>query len=769
MKRIYVMTSSKPIIHPVYLFVLLSGMAALSWEAIWQIKSALALGVSAWGTALTLAITMGGMALGAIVTGYILRDKHIKRPLRIYAALEIMIGIFGLLLPLLFSLVRDLDTQVYATNPDQAFGVFVTGIVMALIGPAFCMGATLPVLGLMGRQFKVRLSVLYGLNTLGAATGVLLMAFAFIPMLGITGAIYLVAAVNAGVAVFAWFMDNPEYEEEAKIKKAAEAKESMLDFKTAAFLVFITGFVTFVLEVSWFRSLRAAFLSTSEAFAIMLACVLIALGLGARLAGFVRERGYNLGIILALAGILILLATPIVERFDLFVLTQAKSAFVVFVQWFGITLYTIGAPVLLLGIALPLILDDHATPKQWGILYGLNAFAAILGAIIAAWVLLPTFGLAQTAWLAGILIANAGLMVMPDKRRTVYLVSIVAALTIAVVFESGIGRERAQNTMNFDGGQPIAVLESFEGPDASVSVVDYANNQRVLYVDGFATTQQWNVEEGEKPPEHYMEWMGHLPMLLHPDPKTALVICFGTGQTANAVRNENPESLDIVDINENVYKLAHNFEKNEEVLKDPRVTPIVMDGRAYIRRTGKKYDVITLEPMPPTFAGVNALYSKDFYKEAYDAMTEDGVIAQWMPFHLVDAESSAAILRTFTSVFPNAILWMDPASLTGIIVGTKSKSPQIGTAFPGFERVDTKRSMSAGEVRESILMNADKIDDFAPPSKIITDDNQLLAYGKASYAIRERFVLQENVNWLSKADKNLQEMLLMQLDRSKKD
>src|SRR5205814_8078745 len=108
-------------------------------------------------------------------------------------------------------------------------------------------------------------------------------------------------------------------------------------------------------------------------------------------------------------------------------------------------------------------------------------------------------------------------------------------------------------------------------------------------------------------------WMDHLQMMLHTDPEKVMIICFSTGQTAKALRNENPDELDIVDINSHVFELSHFFRSNQNVLNDPRVKKIVMDGRAYLRRTKATYDVFTLEPLPPGSAGVNALYSEEFY------------------------------------------------------------------------------------------------------------------------------------------------------------
>jgi spermidine synthase len=304
------------------------------------------------------------------------------------------------------------------------------------------------------------------------------------------------------------------------------------------------------------------------------------------------------------------------------------------------------------------------------------------------------------------------------------------ALSLAVAFESGVGVKRAQGWNYTDSKKPSRVLESYEGPDATVSAVEYEGGFRAIIVDGFITTQQSGGDLA-KAPEHYMQMMGHLPMLLHPDPKNALVICFGTGQTANAVRKGGPDSLDIVDINPRVLKLAHNFSANEDVLSDPRVKVTIMDGRAYIRRTQKIYDVITLEPMPPNFAGVNALYSKEFYEFARAHLGTHGVIAQWVPFHITGAEYSASIAKTFLSIFPNAILWFDPRSNTGILLGSTDDGAQLGSQWPGFVRGAKGMDMSESDVRKAIVLNNENLKHYAEYGREITDDNQLLAYGRA--------------------------------------
>lgn len=702
-------------------------MAALSWQVLWQVKSSLALGVSAWGTALTLAITMGGMCLGSLAIGHVLKDRDNARPIRIYAVLECIIGIAGLCLGAAFTVVEGLDTWAWQAMPGNAPLVHFLGIILTLGVPTFCMGATLPVLGLMARQSNLSLAILYGFNTLGAAAGALLAAFVLIPFFGVGSAAAVIAGLNLAVGALAWTA-RPEMS--AASFSDSKIYSPAIKIHAALFTVFATGFATFALEVAWFRSLTAAFRSTTDAFAIMLACVLIALGLGARLVPYLKRRNVSLGTLTGWAGILILLATPLVERFDLLTVNMFSVAFLL-PKWFFLTLCVIGPPVLLLGIALPWILEQQDRPRRWGGLYAFNAFASVLGALCVAWILLPSIGFAKTAWLAGVLVVVAGFILSADTKRKTKLAGFaLLAFIIAALSNSGVGRTRTQGWHVDNNVKPARVLESYEGPDATVSAVEYENGQRSIIIDGFTAAQQLSAA-GKTGAEHYMAWMGHLPMLLHENPRSALVICFGTGQTANAVRRENPETLDIVDINPRVFKLAHNFSKNEDVLQDPRVTPIIMDGRAYMRRTEKMYDIITLEPMPPTFAGVNALYTREFYEQTRARLNSSGVIAQWVPFHILGLHSSLSIARTFREVFPNAILWVDPFSGTGILLGSSGDAAGFGENWPGFLRSSISRDMSAEEVRQALVLRQDGMEIYAKDGDLITDDNQLLAYGQA--------------------------------------
>jgi spermidine synthase len=315
-----------------------------------------------------------------------------------------------------------------------------------------------------------------------------------------------------------------------------------------------------------------------------------------------------------------------------------------------------------------------------------------------------------------------GAWVAAGRARIVSVAAGVAALALAVGTDEHLGAKRLM--LSFEAS--IARIVSFEEtPDATIAVADDATGTRMLLIDGFQATD-------EGPTAHYMTWMGRLPMLLSAHVDRALVICFGTGQTANAVRSEGPGALDVVELEPAVLRAGPLFAKNERVLEDPRVHPIVMDGRAWLRRTDRTYDVVTLEPMPPNFAGVNALYSKDFYELVASRLRPGGVVAQWVPFHLVSPHDAQAIAATFHEVLGDSLLWVDPVDFTGILVGRIAGSAEpIGTAWPGLERGGGRvsRDLEAREIFDAVVLRGDGMTKYAGGGEMVTDDNQLLAYG----------------------------------------
>ena len=384
-----------------YTLTFCAGLAALSWELLWQHYATLAIGVSAEGTAITLAAVMGGMAVGSLVCGFALSRRKFRRPLWIYALLEVTIGISGQLLAPGFAALAQVDADIYQAVPGWAPIIQIVGIVITLGIPSLAMGATIPVLGLVAASFGKSLARLYACNTAGAACGVVFLAFVFLPHLGVSVTATLVSAINLMVAAVAFLF--PEgasrtlLAEERQDGGSTFSGPSAFAFPVACGIAMATGFAAFALEVAWFRSIRAAFTSTTDTFAIVLFAVLISLALGARMVPFFQRRGVSMPAILAVAGCGVILVTPVVERFD-YLAWFTGNYWLRTMGWFALSTAVMGPPILLLGVSLPWLLDAAQTPRHWAWLYSCNTLGAILGSVLAAWWLLPMIGFARTAW-----------------------------------------------------------------------------------------------------------------------------------------------------------------------------------------------------------------------------------------------------------------------------------------------------------------------------------------------------------------------------------
>jgi spermidine synthase len=411
-----------------------------------------------------------------------------------------------------------------------------------------------------------------------------------------------------------------------------------------------------------------------------------------------------------------LVASLAIERIDLIPIPADNLGWKRLI-WLGLALVSMGPPVALLGTSLPWLFDAAREPRAWARLYAWNTLGCALGALGAAWLLLPVSGPVNLAIITGLLLGSFCLVLL--KRP------VAAGMLLIFLF---ILRDDHRLT----GASPLLkvphqVLAQEHGQDVTTAVIE-ARGGRALMIDGYAASGEYGAAT------KYMDAMGRLPMLLHEDPRDALVICFGTGQTAQALRDEQAERITAVDVNPAVFRFAKYFPTNRGVLNDPKLQAIVMDGRAWLRRTEQQYDVITLEPMPPMFAGTNALYSVEFYRLIASRLRPGGIAAQWFPMHLLSPENARAVAAAFRTVFPEAVLWIDPSNADargtpqqGVLLG--AAEPRDWNRWPGFARpLDHARPLEERTYRESIELRPEGLKVYAR-ARPVTDDNLLLTHG----------------------------------------
>jgi spermidine synthase len=250
------------------------------------------------------------------------------------------------------------------------------------------------------------------------------------------------------------------------------------------------------------------------------------------------------------------------------------------------------------------------------------------------------------------------------------------------------------------------------------------NHFKRLYIQGVS-----NSGDG-MPSLRYMRLQALLPLLIHRgEPRTALVVGFGTGITAGALLTEpGLEKRVVVELLPSVVRAGPLFSGNLGAATDTRLDIRIGDGRQELLRRSESYDVITLEPPPPSAAGVVNLYSRDFYELVRTRLQPDGLMAQWWPLPAQNDEDSRSLVRSFLDVFPHASAWTtelhevllvgaaSPLELQGTRIEKRWAQPEVKAALAevGVE--------SAAALLATWLTDRAGLDRYAGDAHPVTDD-----------------------------------------------
>lgn len=713
---------------------LLSGFSALVYQIVWLRLLALVLGVTVYAASAVLTSFMGGLALGSWLGGRV--ADRVRSPLRAFGAVEVGIGLSALLVPALLDLVERVYAGIHDRWPETLVLLTVARLVcsgLVLLLPTTLMGASLPLLSRHvaagGGLAAARIGVLYASNTSGAIAGTVLAGFFLIGDIGVAASIRIAVLVNIAVGASALLMargSRPVHP--AAIAAAPAAAPSSTPLQRRVLAVFaIAGFAGLALEVVWFRILVLFIPATTYAFTTMLAVVLLGIALGAAIASVWVRRTTDPARSLARAQV----ATG--------VLVLASMAALVFTYSLGWrTSGMIQASVLamlpattLMGVTFPLglavWLRDAGTDvgRRVGLLYAVNVLGAVAGALAGGFVLLPVLGSRPSLLFIAALYAAAGIVLMSGggRRLTVRYAAVAAGLLLAASL--AVPDLFAAVTARRHGAFERMVFRA-EGVQTTATVHFQPPGRRVLYLDGLH-------QANDSPPMVRVHAeIGHLPMLLHPDPERSLVIGLGGGVTAGAV-SVHDTTTDVVELASSVVAAARYFSHvNRNVLERPNVRLRVDDGRNYLLLTRERYDVVTADIIQPIHAGAGNLYSREYFALARSVLREGGLMLQWIGHR--EAEHYRLIMRTFLDVFPESTLWSEGTLMVGSLEPLRISRAAVERqlADPGLRAALAEVGLDSFEaLRARYTAGADAMRAFAGEGPILTDDRPLLEYHRS--------------------------------------
>ncbi|MCP1419327.1 spermidine synthase [Pseudomonas laurylsulfativorans] len=272
-----------------------------------------------------------------------------------------------------------------------------------------------------------------------------------------------------------------------------------------------------------------------------------------------------------------------------------------------------------------------------------------------------------------------------------------------------------------------------EGRGGTVAVVSQGKGRNAfqrLYIQGVSNT-------GDAMPSlRYMRVQALLPLLIHNgEPRSALVIGFGTGITAGALtRYPGLEQRVVAELLPSVVKAAPLFKGNFNAGSDPGVDVRLRDGRQELLRNPQRYDLITLEPPPPSAAGVVNLYSRDFYQLAAGRLHKQGLVAQWLPLPTQNIDDSRSLVQSFLDVFPYATLWTSEFHemlLVGSMEPIELDAAKINARFQQDSVRSTLQDVGIGSAASLLatwVTDRAGLERFAGDAQSVTDDQPKIEY-----------------------------------------
>ena len=655
-------------------FIFVSGMCALVYQTVWMRELRLVFGASTIAGAAVLAIFMGGLGAGAAILGR-RSDAH-PRPLAFYGQLECGIAIAAALTPFLIAAVRSLYIASGGSVTLGGAGATLLRLLLAalvLAVPTFLMGGTLSAAARAvtasddgGRR---RVAMLYAINTAGAVLGVLAAGFVLLERFGNRQTLWIAAALNLIVGLAAARSTLAP----APATAPKKGKSSGKPVARGAILLAaaVSGLTFLLMELVWYRMLSPILGGTTFMFALVLAVALAGIGIG----GAIYARWQNatpaaLAMVFGAEALALAIPYALGDRVALLAhaLRGAPGFGAQVGGWALVTALVILPAAILAGVQFPLLISllgrgSADVGRDVGHAYAWNTGGSIAGSLAGGFVLIPRLG-ATGCWrlcVALLVMMSATFAWRSGKGRSF----VVAAAAIAAMFatgptalwrHSGIGAGRAPITADRNESRAWAqtvrrtLLGEAEGRESSIALV--SNDDLALMVNGKS--------DGSARRDAGTQVMaGVLAALLHPSPRTSLVVGLGTGTTAGWLAAVPAmQRVDVVELEPAVVEMARAYAAvNRDALANPRVHIAINDARETLLVSKSRYDVIFSEPSNPYRAGVASLYTREFYEAARARLEEGGIFAQWVQTYSIDARTVQTIYATITAVFPHVQTW----------------------------------------------------------------------------------------------------------------
>jgi spermidine synthase len=628
----------KPVL---FLLFFCSGFCSLLYQVVWVRMAFAHFGVITPVLSVVLSVFMLGLGLGSWLGGKWARwsSSRLKiSPAYFYGAAEFVIATGAFAVPQLFQFGEAYLLRAGEASSTGYLLISAIFIVAAILPWCIMMGATFPLMMSFVKQTdpanQSSFSFLYVANVMGATAGTAMTALILVELFGFSETSTIAAAINCLIAAGSFLLARIyRFESGRPVALRSPSRTAVQSGSSASRLwleviLFTTGFASLAMEVAWTRAFTFVLKTTIYAFAMILTTYLLATWIGS----YLYRRGLKGGRLISTEGVL---GASCVFSLLPIVLNDPRLG-----ENVAVTLSSIVPFCLALGYLTPRLIDEYSggEPANAGRSYGVNIAGGILGPLVAAYVLLPTIGTHATLLVLSVPIFLLFVWAMRGSLSSARRGAGIG-LPFAALFAFSIFVSRGYEDGSFYSGphevrrdQVATVIAHGEGMD------------KRLLVNGVGMTFLTPITKV----------MAHLPLAINNNAKSGLIICFGMGTTFRAMHSWGIDTT-VVELSRSVTEsFGFFFADFEDVTRDPKAHIVVDDGRRYLLRSNRTFDVITLDPPPPIEAAASSLlYSKEFYDVVKAHLAPGGILQQWFPGG--EENIQYAVARSLRESFPYVV------------------------------------------------------------------------------------------------------------------
>ncbi|HEY7229341.1 MAG TPA: fused MFS/spermidine synthase, partial [Pseudolabrys sp.] len=609
----------------------------------WQRALFLIFGVNIESVTIVVTAFMLGLGFGSLAGGWLSKRWPIPL-LPLLAGIEFLTGAFGLVSLPLFDKVGDVTLGL-------SLPAIAAAALALVIVPTLLMGATLPVLvGYLARRsgnMGSAVGLLYYVNTLGAGAACIVSALLLFPFLGMSGSIYVAAAMNfavAGGALAAQHYGGSHAAPRRTVVAVARNRKPVLGLTTVMLLAAAGGFVSLSYEIFFFRTISYASGSSATAFAITLSAFLVGIASGSRRAGELCKTATQTQTLRRLADALLfgsltgLVFFPILGHLGWF----ERGAV-------GVGMLMVYVVARFWGAVLPNLAElsieaDDRAGMRTALLYLCNILGSAAGSVLTGFVLMDHFGLVTIASMLAVASVACALMLMTafaaaPRREKLRHLGLAAIIGIAAIGVAPQLSDRVLESLQWKGVSAKKFVHVIENRSGIITVTADGTVYGNGMYDGRFNTDLKNDTNGIVRP--------YALSLFHPAPRDVLMIGLSSGSWAQVIAS-NPAvaSLTVVEINPGYLSLIEREPELASVLTNPKVKIITNDGRRWLRaHPEKRFDVVVSNTTWHFRASATNLLSVEFLDLVRQHLNSGGIF-------FYNTTDSARVQRTGCLVFP---------------------------------------------------------------------------------------------------------------------